>query len=119
MHEPPLTWGRGAAAGPWGERLGTVADGIARGAGVLIVSMLRAEGEVQRMGAIVYTQRVGACLRAPAVNHVVPLLHGAGQHYAAVSILQGLVQHRNFWSGDLLCHEGRKGVITVMNPLKF
>lgn len=79
------------ASGPWAEDPGAIADGVARGADVDIVGMLRAEGEVQEVRAVGWAQQVGTCLLAPVVSHMVPPFYHAGQHQAAVPVLLGPV----------------------------
>lgn len=71
--------------------------------------MLRAKGEIEEVGAVGRAWQDDTPLLAPAVSHMVPLLHHTGQHQAAVSILLRGVQHLNFRPGDLLCQEGEGG----------
>lgn len=99
-----LTWRIWHAHGPRGEGLRVVADGVAHGADVDVVDVLRAQAEVQ-VGAVGRDRWVGARLLPPAVSHMVPPLHLAGQRQAAVSVLLGPVQHLYFRSGDLFCQE--------------
>lgn len=49
--------------------------------------MLVAKSDVQEVGAVGSAQQVGACLITPAVSHMVPFLHCAGQQQAAGPIL--------------------------------
>lgn len=103
-----LTWRIWHALGRWGEGLWLVADGVAHSADVDVVDMLRAQAEMQ-VGTVGWDRWISASLLPPAVSYMVPFLHFAGQHQAAVSILLRPVQHLYFRSGDLLCQEVEEG----------